>query len=56
MESGTQKEHRQIAEQCWEIVRGEFPAVVAAVDAETAVQVKKDELYRAWKESMIQGD
>ena len=53
MDSGTQKEHRQIAEQCWEIVRGEFPAVVAAVDAEAAVQGKKDELFRAWKESMI---
>ena len=56
MESGTQKEHRQIAEQCWEIVRGEFPAVVAAVDAEAAILQKKDELYWAWKESMIQGD
>ena len=53
MESGTQKEHRQIAEQCWEIVRGEFPAVVAAVDAEATIQAKKDELFRAWKDSMI---
>ena len=53
MESGTQKEHRQIAEQCWEIVRQEFPAVVAAVDAEATIQAKKDELYRAWKDSMI---
>jgi thymidylate synthase ThyX len=56
MDSGTQKEHRQIAGQCWEILRGEFPAVVAAVDAEAAIQAKKDELYRAWKDSMIQGD
>ena len=56
MESGTQKEHRQIAEQCWEIVRGEFPAVVAAVDAEATIQTKKDEFYRAWKESMIQSE
>ena len=56
MDSGTQKEHREIAEQCWEIVRQEFPAVVAAVDAESAIQAKKDELYRAWKESMIQGE
>ena len=56
MESGTQKEHRQIAEQCWEIVRQEFPAVVAAVDAETAILAKKDELFRAWKESMIQSE
>jgi thymidylate synthase (FAD) len=53
MEAGTQKEHRQIAEQCWEIVRQEFPAVVAAVDAESAIQAKMDELYRVWKESMI---
>jgi thymidylate synthase (FAD) len=53
MESGTQKEHRQIAEQCWEIVRQEFPTVVAAVDAEATVAAKKDELFRAWKESMI---
>ena len=53
MEFGTQKEHRQIAERCWEIVRQEFPAVVAAVDAEATIQAKKDELYRAWKESMI---
>ena len=53
MESGTQKEHRQIAEQCWEIVRQEFPAVVAAVDAEAVIVQKKDELFRAWKESMI---
>ena len=53
MESGTQKEHRQIAEQCWEILRQEFPAVVAAVDAETAILQKKDELFRAWKDSMI---
>jgi thymidylate synthase (FAD) len=56
MDAGTQKEHRQIAEQCWEIVRQEFPAVVAAVDAEAAIQAKKDELFRAWKDSMIQGD
>ena len=56
MDAGTQKEHRQIAEQCWEILRQEFPAVVAAVDAEAAVQTKKDELFRTWKESMIQGD
>jgi thymidylate synthase (FAD) len=35
--NGTQKEHQQIAEQCWDIVRGEFPAVVAAVEAEAAV-------------------
>ena len=56
MEAGTQKEHRQIAEQCWEIVRGEFPAVVAAVDAEAAIQAKKDELFRAWKDLMIQGE
>jgi thymidylate synthase (FAD) len=56
MESGTQKEHRQIAEQCWEIVRGEFPAVVAAVDAETTIAAKKDELFRAWKDSMIQAE
>ena len=56
MDAGTQKEHRQIAEQCWEIVRQEFPAVVAAVDAEAAILQKKDELFRAWKESMIQGD
>jgi thymidylate synthase (FAD) len=53
MESGTQKEHRQIAEQCWEIVRQEFPAVVAAVDAEAEILRKKDELYRAWKDSLI---
>ena len=56
MESGTQKEHRQIAEQCWEILRQEFPAVVAAVDAETAIQAKKDELFRAWKDSMVAAD
>ena len=56
MEAGTQKEHRQIAEQCWEIVRQEFPAVVAAVDTEAAIQVKKDELFRAWKESIIQAE
>ena len=56
MDAGTQKEHRQIAEQCWEIVRGEFPAVVAAVDAEAAIQAKKDELFRAWKDLMIQGE
>jgi thymidylate synthase (FAD) len=56
MDAGTQKEHRQIAEQCWEIVRQEFPAVVAAVDAEAAIQAKKDELFRAWKDSMIQGE
>jgi thymidylate synthase (FAD) len=56
MESGTQKEHRQIAEQCWEIVRGEFPAVVAAVDTEATVVQKKDDLYRAWKDSLIAAD
>jgi thymidylate synthase (FAD) len=56
MEPGTQKEHRQIAERCWEIVRQEFPAVVAAVDAESAILQKKDELFRAWKDSMIQGE
>ena len=53
MDAGTQKEHRQIAEQCWEIVRQEFPAVVAAVDAEAEILRKKDELYRAWKDSLI---
>ena len=56
MDAGTQKEHRQIAEQCWEILRQEFPAVVAAVDAEAAVLKKKDELFRTWKESMIAAD
>ncbi len=46
--NGTQKEHQQIADQCWDIVRNEFPAVVAAVEAEAAVQAKSKELYRNW--------
>lgn len=46
--NGTQKEHQVIAEQCWDIVRKEFPAVVAAVEAEAEVQRKSRELYRNW--------
>ena len=30
MENGTQKEHRIVAEQCWEIVKQHFPSVVEA--------------------------
>jgi thymidylate synthase (FAD) len=50
--NGTQKEHQQIANQCWDIVRAEFPAVVAAVEAEAEVQRKSKELYRAWLKSI----
>jgi len=30
MDNGTQKEHRIVAEQCWEIVKQHFPSVVEA--------------------------
>jgi thymidylate synthase (FAD) len=30
MENGTQKEHRIVAEQCWEIIKQHFPSVVEA--------------------------
>lgn len=30
MENGTQKEHRIVAEQCWEIINQHFPSVVEA--------------------------
>lgn len=30
MENGTQKEHRIVAEQCWEVIKQHFPSVVEA--------------------------
>jgi thymidylate synthase (FAD) len=30
--NGTQKEHAEIADKCWEIIRGHFPDVVKAVE------------------------
>src|SRR5210317_1793527 len=30
--NGTQKEHAEIADKCWEIIRGHFPDVVEAVE------------------------
>lgn len=53
--NGTQKEHQVIAEQCWDIVRNEFPAVVSAVEAEAEVQRKSRELYRNWLKSIASG-
>lgn len=50
--NGTQKEHQVIAEQCWDIVRKEFPAVANAVEAEAEVQAKSKELYRNWLKSI----
>ncbi len=32
MGNGTQKEHQEIAKECWEIIRKEFPNVCEAVD------------------------
>jgi thymidylate synthase (FAD) len=32
MENGTQKEHMDIASQCWDVIRQHFPNVVAAVE------------------------
>ncbi len=32
MENGTQKEHMEVAKECWEIIRDEFPNVVAALE------------------------
>lgn len=53
--NGTQKEHQRIADQCWDIVRNEFPAVVSAVEAEAEVQRKSRELYRNWLKSIASG-
>jgi thymidylate synthase ThyX len=32
MENGTQKEHMEVANECWEIIRDKFPNVVAALE------------------------
>jgi thymidylate synthase (FAD) len=32
MANGTQKEHMEVAKECWEIIRDEFPNVVAALE------------------------
>jgi len=32
MENGTQKEHMEVAKECWEIIRDKFPNVVAALE------------------------
>jgi thymidylate synthase (FAD) len=32
MANGTQKEHMDIAKQCWEIIRQHFPDIVEAVE------------------------
>ena len=32
MSNGTQKEHMEVATECWEIIRDEFPNVVAALE------------------------
>jgi len=53
--NGTQKEHQVIAEQCWDIVRNEFPAVANAVEAEAEVQKKSKELYRNWLKAIASG-
>ena len=29
---GTQKEHMVVADQCWEIIKGHFPAIAEAVE------------------------
>jgi thymidylate synthase ThyX len=32
MANGTQKEHKEVATECWEIIRDKFPNVVAALE------------------------
>ena len=32
MGNGTQREHTDIAKECWEILRKQFPEVIAAVE------------------------
>ena len=32
MESGTQKEHRDVANRCWDIIEGHFPDIAEALD------------------------
>lgn len=32
MGNGTQKEHREIAKECWEVLRKEFPSVIGALE------------------------
>jgi thymidylate synthase (FAD) len=32
MANGTQKEHMEVATECWEIIRDKFPNVVAALE------------------------
>jgi thymidylate synthase (FAD) len=32
MSNGTQKEHMEVATECWEIIRDKFPNVVAALE------------------------
>ena len=34
MANGTQKEHMEIAKECWEIIGEEFPNVVKALEQE----------------------
>jgi thymidylate synthase ThyX len=32
MENGTQKEHAEIAKECWKIIENKFPNVVSALE------------------------
>jgi thymidylate synthase ThyX len=32
MENGTQKEHSEIANECWDIIAAQFPNVVTALE------------------------
>jgi thymidylate synthase ThyX len=34
MANGTQKEHMDVAEKCWEIIKQHFPDVVKAVEGD----------------------
>jgi thymidylate synthase (FAD) len=35
MDNGTQKEHRDIAKQCWYIIAEQFPSLVEAIKSAT---------------------
>jgi hypothetical protein len=45
MGNGTQKEHKIIAELCWEVISEQFPDVKAAVDEITRQREVKDRYY-----------
>lgn len=44
--NGTQKEHMEVAKQCWDIISAEFPDIRAAVDEINKEKELKDQVYQ----------